>query len=206
MKPTLLILSIFICQLSVAQIIDTTDIFEVDKLNYLVLKPEVEQKINKRIEPIIKQKLEKFKIDNKSNFETLTDEQRLDEIEFAKDTIRINEFLSEYDGSYSMATTTMGMNWKGSKYMDAYDNFLNKYYQKSLSVLTPEMKRKLIDSQRKWLDFFIKEKEFIFDLNDFGNHNSRLYCWSYYFEMIEKRVFFLRNIYNRNFNGSNTYK
>lgn len=89
-----------------------------------------------------------------------------------------------------MATTTMGMNWGESTRLDTYDKLLNKYYQKALSVLKPDMKNKLVKSQKRWLYYYIKEKEFIYDLNDFGNSNSSLYNWGYYFEMLEERVLF----------------
>lgn len=105
-----------------------------------------------------------------------------------------------------MATTTMGMNWGESTRLDTYDKLLNKYYQKALSVLKPDMKNKLVKSQKRWLYYYIKEKEFIYDLNDFGNSNSSLYNWGYYFEMLEERVLFLKDIYQETFHGSNTYK
>jgi uncharacterized protein YecT (DUF1311 family) len=100
----------------------------------------------------------------------------------------------------------MGMNWGESKRLDAYDKLLNKYYLKAQSILLPEMKSKLVNSQKRWLDYYIKEKEFIYNLNDFGNHNSSLYNWGYYFEILEKRVLFLKDIYHQSFNGSKTYK
>ena len=67
------------------------------------------------------------------------------------------------------------------------------------------MKDKLITSQKRWLDYYNKEKKFIYDLNDFGNQNSSLYNWGYYFEMMEERVLFLKDLYNRSFNGTKTY-
>lgn len=206
MKQILLLLFILIYQNSFSQVADTSDIFDVDKSYYLILKPEVEKKINKAIAPIVKRKLQEFKVLNNDDLKSLTDRQKQDEMEFAEDTIRINEFLSEYTDSYSVATTTMGMNWGESKRLDAYDKLLNKYYQKSLLVLKTDMKTKLIKSQKRWLDYYIQEKEFIYDLNDFGNHNSSLYNWGYYFEMLKKRVLFLKDIYHETFNGSNTYK
>ena len=105
-----------------------------------------------------------------------------------------------------MATTTMGMNWLGNYNLEAYDKLLNSYYKKALVILQPEMKQKLIESQRTWLKYYLNEKSFIYDLNDFGNHNSALYCWGYYASMLESRVFFIRDIYLHAFNGSKTYK
>ena len=206
MKRLLIILTILSYQSGFAQVIDTSDIFDVDKSYHLVLKPEVEKKINKTITPLVKKKLQEFKVRNNDDLQSLSNSQRQDEIAFAEDTIRINEFLSEYSDSYSIATTTMGMNWGESKRLDTYDKLLNKYYQKALTILKPDMKIKLIKSQKRWLDYYTKEKEFIYDLNDFGNHNSSLYNWGYYFDMLEKRVLFLKDIYNGTFNGSNTYK
>ncbi|MGL4631171.1 MAG: lysozyme inhibitor LprI family protein [Leadbetterella sp.] len=206
MKQVLFVLFLVVYNNCLCQVIDTSDIFNIDKNDYLVLKPEIEKKINKSIAPIVNKKLKKFKIQKSTYLESFTKSGKQDEIEFARDTILINEFLSEYSGSFSMATTTMGMNWGEFKRLNEYDKLLNKYYQKSLSVLKEGMKDKLIKSQRIWLDYYIKEKEFIRDLNDFGNHNSSLYNWGYYFEMLEKRVLFLKDIYQGNFNGNNTYK
>jgi hypothetical protein len=123
---------------------DTSDIFEVDKNYHLTLKPEVEKKINKIITPIVKKKLQDFKVRNNNELKYLKDQLKQDEIEFAEDTILIDEFLSEYVGAYSMATTTIGMNWGESKRLDTYDKLLNRYYQKALSVLKPDMKGKLV--------------------------------------------------------------
>jgi uncharacterized protein YecT (DUF1311 family) len=157
------------------------------------------------IAPIAQKKLQEFKDRNHEMLQSLTVQQNQDEIQFTEDTIRINEFLSEYTNSYSMAGTTMGMNWGESKRLDVYDQLLNKYYQKSLLILQPAMKDKLITSQKRWLDYYNKEKKFIYDLNDFGNQNSSLYNWGYYFEMMEERVLFLKDLYNRSFNGTKTY-
>lgn len=100
----------------------------------------------------------------------------------------------------------MGMNWGESQRLQSYDRQLNKYYQKALSVLQPAMKNKLTASQKKWLDYYLNDKEFIYELNYFGNHNSSLYNWGYYFEMLEKRVLFLKEIYEGVFHGTETYK
>lgn len=205
MKHLAIILSILVCQSCLAQVTDTTDIFDVDKQYNLILKTEVEAKINRAIQPIIKKKLQEIRDRYRDDLEVLTEKKRQDEIQFIEDTIRINEFLWALTG-YSMATTTIGMNWSESKRLDTYDKLLNSYYVKALSVLKPEMKSKLISSQKRWLDYYIKEKDFIYDLNDFGNHNSSLYNWGYYFEMLEKRVLFLKDVYNENFHGSETYK
>lgn len=205
MKHLAIILSILVCQSCLAQVTDTTDIFDVDKQYNLILKTEIEAKINRAIQPIIKKKLQEIRDRYRDDLEVLTEKKRQDEIQFIEDTIRINEFLWALTG-YSMATTTIGMNWSESKRLDTYDKLLNSYYVKALSVLKPEMKSKLISSQKRWLDYYIKEKDFIYDLNDFGNHNSSLYNWGYYFEMLEKRVLFLKDVYNENFHGSETYK
>jgi uncharacterized protein YecT (DUF1311 family) len=205
MKQFLLIALILVYQNGFGQGADTSDIFEEDKNYELILKPEVEKNINKAISLVVNKKLQDFKVRNNSDLNYLTDRLKEDEIKFAEDTIRIQEFLSEYYG-YSMANTTMGMNWGESKRLDAYDKLLNKYYLMAQSILLSEMKSKLVNSQKRWLDYYIKEKEFIYNLNDFGNNNSSLYNWGYYFEMLEKRVLFLKDIYHQSFNGSNTYK
>jgi uncharacterized protein YecT (DUF1311 family) len=197
---------ILVCQNCLAQVIDTTDIFDADKNDRLILRPHIQTRIDKKIAPLVKKRVQDFKVQHKDDLKDLTDEQRKVQLEFVEDTIRINEFLSEYSDSYSSALTTMGMNWSESQRLNTYDKLLNKYYQKALSVLKPAMKNKLVVSQKRWLNYYIKEKDFIYDLNDFGNHNSTLYNWGYYFEMLEKRVLFLKDIYEETFNGTNTYK
>lgn len=189
-----------------SQEIDTADIFTTNKKQQLILKPEIEKKINNRIESRVKEKLEHFKKMSQKDFENYDKDRIVDEYEFAKDTIQLNAFLNEYENSYSMATTTMGMNWKSSAFLQGYDKLLNKYYLKAQTVLKIEGKNKLISSQKKWLEYYNNEKKFISDLNDFGNHNSSLYCWSYYINMMESRVEFLKDIYNKNFYGTFIYK
>jgi uncharacterized protein YecT (DUF1311 family) len=206
MKHLAILVSILVCQNCLAQVIDTTDIFEVDKNHRLILRHDVQTRIDRKISPIVKKRLQAYKEKHKEDLSDLTDLQRKTRLEFVEDTIRINEFLTEYSDSYSSATITMGMNWGESHRLSTYDKLLNKYYQKALSVLQPAMKNKLVTSQKRWLDYYTKEKDFIYDLNDFGNHNSSLYNWGYYFEMLEKRVLFLKDIYEETFHGTDTYK
>lgn len=190
-----------------SQQIDSTDIFTVNNQSILILKPEIEKKINSKIQPTINQKFEILKNQiKKERGEFFNNKDFEEEFKLAKDTIRINEFLNEYENSYSMATTTMGMNWKSGKKLEEYDKLLNEYYKKAQSVLTSEMQKKLIESQKKWLSYYENEKKLISDLNDFGNHNSSLYCWGYYLDMIQNRVFFLRDIYQKNFQGIFAFK
>lgn len=207
-RPLLnLIFLLFNFTIVLGQEIDTADIFDVNKESRLVLKPEIERHINYKIQSIIKEKLQKFKNEKKRDAgEYYSEKDFEEEYKFANDTIRINEFLNEYENSYSMATTTMGMNWKAGKYLYEFDKLLNEYYKKALSVLTTQMQKKLIESQRKWLSYYENETKFIYDLNDFGNHNSSLYCWGYYIEMMEKRVYFMRSIYLRDFQNPNAFK
>ena len=206
MKYFLLIISILVCQCCYAQTKDTTDIFQVDKNYELVLRPEIRKRIDKKIAPIVLKKIEQYKLLNTDNGRDLSHEQKKVAFEFIRDTLYLNEFLSEYTESYSSALTTMGMNWGESQRLQSYDRQLNKYYQKALSVLQPAMKNKLIASQKIWLDYYLNDKEFIYELNYFGNHNSSLYNWGYYFEMLEKRVLFLKEIYEGDFHGTETYR
>ncbi len=189
-----------------SQDIDTTDIFMTNKEGFLILKPEIEKKINNKIESRVKLKLENFKKLSAKNFEYYDNANIADEYEFAKDTIRINEFFSEYNNSYLMSSTTMGMNWKASSYLQEFDKLLIKYYQKAQTVLQHEGRKKLLLSQRKWLEYYNNERDFISSLNDFGNHNSSMYNWGYFQTMMENRIQFLRDIYNKNFEGSFIFK
>lgn len=206
MKQLLLLASLLLYQNCFAQVADTTDIFEPDKNHRLVLQPDIQTRIDRAISPIVKKKIQEFTNRHKDHLASLTDKHRQDELQFAEDTIYINKFLTAYSDGYSMASTTMGMNWGEGKRLDTYDRLLNRYYQKALSVLKPAMKQQLITSQKRWLDYYMKEKAFIHDLNDFGNHNAYLYSWGYYFDMLEKRVLFLKDIYQEMFNGTNTYR
>lgn len=190
-----------------SQDFDTTDILIVNKQHQLALQPEIEKKIRIRASHSVIQKVQAFKLQIQSEFNTKYKDQQLaldQRLEFACDTIAIFEFLGEYE-NYSAATTTIGMNWGAAYRITEFDKLLNKYYKKALSVLQTGMKSKLIRSQRDWLNYYLKEKEFIFALNNFGNHNAYLYYWPYVQEMIENRVQFLVRIYFREMHGSDTY-
>lgn len=209
MKITIYLIFIFITTSIIAQPIDTTDIFEISEEGNLRLKPTIEKELLLTIEPMVQKRLSTFKLSVKPEDIILRDSKELidDVYHFTEDTIRINVFVEEFQNSkYSAATTTMGMNWIGNYNLEAYDKLLNRYYKKALSVLQPEIKKKFIESQRTWLTYYLKEKSFIYELNDFGNHNSSLYCWGYYSTILESRVLFIRDIYMGNFNGSKTYK
>ncbi len=194
---------------ALSQTMDDTDIFEVNKEGSLILKPIIEASFLEMIEPKVQERLTIFNHMIKPEKILIDDSKELmeDVYHFAEDTIRIHVFVEEFQNSkYSAATTTMGINWISGYELNSYENILNNYYKKALAVLQLEMEKKLVESQRIWLAYYLQEKSFIYELNDFGNHNSAMNCWFYYINMLESRVYFIRDIYLHAFGGDKTYK
>lgn len=81
-----------------------------------------------------------------------------DEIEFSVDTFRIEQIASKrIDLDYS----TAGMNTTVSEMTDAYDQLMNKYYNKLLKLLKPEDAKILITAQRAWIIYRDSETKLI---------------------------------------------
>lgn len=189
-----------------AQTNNEEDIFEVDKKGSLVLKSYIDKKINNEIIPYVNQEIRKFKVKKEKELgRKISDND--EEVKFARDTIRIEAYIGAYETKYSnIAHTTIGMNFGADIRMKEYDKLLNEYYKKALSVLAPKMKNKLIESQRRWLNYYEKESDFIYELNDVRNHNTSIWSWGDRFQMLENRVLFLRKIFIGDFTGHDTYK
>lgn len=189
-----------------AQVSDETDIFDVDKKKgHRILKPHIDKKLNEKIIPFVNQEVKKFKLKKEKELGMkLSDND--EEVKFARDTIRIEAYIEAYENSFSYASSTSGMNYGIAARMREYDKLLNEYYKKALSVLAPKMKNNLIESQRRWLNYYEKELDFIYELNNIGNHNTTLWCAGRWLEMLQNRVFFLRDIYMGRFDGMYTYK
>lgn len=109
---------------------------------------------------------------------------------FFNDTIRIAAYYGQFDD-----ISTQGMNEGYIFYNAAFDLLLNKYYKLALGTLTDEYKKGLVTSQRIWLDYYIKEKDFLFSLYSTGLANSLLYIWPTINEVMVQRVNTLYYIY-----------
>lgn len=202
MQPKFLILLPFLYStIFFSQNYEEQDIFVQDKGGYMIIKPKIEQNIRSNIKTTIDQKLADLINSPKDEYSKLLPEQ----IEFATDTLTINEFMKEYI-NYTASGTTFGMNVGIGFYTTEYDKLLNKYYQKDLEILQPDMKKQLINSQKKWLDYYNNEKTFIGNLMNFGNHNYLVYASVYYDKILTDRVLFLYDIYEGKMEGTDTYK
>ena len=166
------------------------DIFERTKDDYMIIKPSVDKNIRAKINPIVEKKISDLINHPKDAYSTFSAK----EIEYAKDTLTISEYLKEYN-NYEGSLSTFGMN-RGNQFKSMeYDKLLNKYYKKSLELLQPNMKKQLITSQKKWLDYYKHETGFISDLLNTGNHNFLLYASGYNHKILIDRVQFLVEIY-----------
>ncbi|GEM_PF-2198225 len=184
-----------------AQNYEEEAIFERTKENFIVIKSSVDKEIKKKIAPRIEKKLLQMVMQQKDGYQFLDSKDK----EYVRDTLTINEYIREYNNYYA-ASTTFGMNRGLQFYNTEYDKLLNKYYQKTLQLLQPDMKKQLINSQKKWLKYYTNERAFINNLQDFGNHNFLVYASSYTDKLLVDRVQFLVDIYQRKMHGNFTYK
>ena len=192
----------------IAQNNDDDDIFVQDKAGYLVLKPSVEKKVKEASIKETNMLLTKFTDSLKANDIYSSDDSFLADqkknIDFNRENLLITTYINAYN-EYPGATTTMGMNWMMSYYISENDRLLNKYYKLALQELTPAMKQRLVESQKKWLAYYENEKKLLFDVHDFGNHNSSLYAKEPILGILANRVNFLFSVYNHEMMGINTY-
>ena len=184
-----------------AQNYSEDDVFERTKDDYMIIKPSVDKSIKAKIKPIIEKKINDLIEHSKNEYSTLSAK----EIEYAKDTLTISEYINEYN-NYQASSSTFGMNRAIQFSNWEYDKLLNKYYKSALEMLKPEMKKQLINSQKKWLDYYNSERVFINNLQDFGNHNFLVYASGYSDKILIDRVQFLVDIYQEKMQGSSTYK
>ena len=200
-KKLFTFLTLLISLLAFAQNYSEEDIFERTKDDYMIIKPSVDKNIRAKINPIVEKKIADLIKHPKDEYSTLSAK----EIEYAKDTLTISEYLNEYN-NYQASGSTFGMN-RGIQFSNwEYDKLLNKYYKKTLELLQPDMKKQLVNSQRKWLDYYNSEREFINNLQNFGNHNFVVYASVYSDKILIDRVQFLVDIYQEKMQGSFTYK
>ena len=68
------------------------------------------------------------------------------------------------------------------------------------------MKKQLINSQRKWLEYYTNEKMFISNMMNFGNHNYVIYASEFIDKIILDRVQFLVDVFEGKMQGTSTYK
>lgn len=197
----LLLVTLLSSLLIFSQNYEEQDLFDQTKGGHLVIKPTIDREIRAKIEPIVQKKLEDLIKNPKDEFSKISGDQ----IEFVKDTLTINNYLEEYQ-NYQASGTTFGMNIGIDFRNMEYDKLLNKYYKKSLEILQPDMKKQLINSQRKWLEYYTNEKTFISNMMNFGNHNYVIYASEFIDKIILDRVQFLVDVFEGKMQGTSTYK
>lgn len=69
--------------------------------------------------------------------------------------VELNEFQN------SKEITTMGWGALESKYTEIWDKELNQIYKKLLSKLNKEPREALIESQKEWLEYHLRETKFV---------------------------------------------
>ena len=200
-KKILLLVTLLSSLLIFSQNYEEQDLFDQTKGGHLVIKPTIDREIRAKIEPIVQKKLEDIIKNPKDEFSKISG----DEIEFVKDTLTINNYLEEYQ-NYQASGTTFGMNIGIDFRNIEYDKLLNKYYKKNLEILQPDMKKQLINSQRKWLEYYTNEKTFISNMMNFGNHNYIIYASEFIDKIILDRVQFLVDVFEGKMQGTSTYK
>ena len=197
----LLLVTLLSSLLIFSQNYEEQDLFDQTKGGHLVIKPTIDREIRAKIEPIVQKKLEDLIKNPKDEFSKISGDQ----IELVKDTLTINNYLEEYQ-NYQASGTTFGMNIGIDFRNMEYDKLLNKYYKKSLEILQPDMKKQLINSQRKWLEYYTNEKTFISNMMNFGNHNYVIYASEFIDKIILDRVQFLVDVFEGKMQGTSTYK
>ena len=80
----------------------------------------------------------------------LNKDYKLFQIEYCVDTFKVAE---QYLIATKRYNTDFGIKVALAKRADAYEELLNKYYNKLLRELDKEAKSTLIDAQKKWLTF-----------------------------------------------------
>lgn len=70
--------------------------------------------------------------------------------------VEFNEFQNSKE-----ITTTLGWGALESKYTEIWDKELNQIYKKLLSKLDREPREALIESQKEWLQYHLRETEFV---------------------------------------------
>ena len=200
-KKIILLITLLSSLLIFSQNYEEQDLFDQTKGGHLVIKPTIDREIRAKIEPIVQKKLEDIIKNPKDEFSKISG----DEIEFVKDTLTINNYLEEYQ-NYQASGTTFGMNIGIDFRNIEYDKLLNKYYKKNLEILQPDMKKQLINSQRKWLEYYTNEKTFISNMMNFGNHNYIIYASEFIDKIILDRVQFLVDVFEGKMQGTSTYK
>ena len=197
----LLLVTLLSSLLIFSQNYEEQDLFDQTKGGHLVIKPTIDREIRAKIEPIVQKKLEDLIKNPKDEFSKISGDQ----IELVKDTLTINNYLEEYQ-NYQASGTTFGMNIGIDFRNMEYYKLLNKYYKKNLEILQADMKKQLINSQRKWLEYYTNEKTFISNMMNFGNHNYVIYASEFIDKIILDRVQFLVDVFEGKMQGTSTYK
>lgn len=181
------------------------DIFYVDSNHSLVLKPAIERELLIGVERVVTDKSVEFSYANR-NLDNGQDEITFkDDSLFFADTFSIEMFVEAFMSKPSGATT-LSLNWIENWRIVQYEQLLAAYYAKAMHRLNDSFNGQLKLSQQKWQEYYEQEKDFIFNLNYFGNHNSYLFNWPYYLDIVCRRLYFVRDIYLRRFNRDGVFK
>lgn len=120
-----------------------------------------------------------------------------DEIAFSIDTFYIQQVLSK---RIDLDYTTAGMNKAVQEMSSAYDQLLNKYYNRLLKLLKPQDKTTLVAAQKAWLQFRDTESKLIKTLSKDeysggGTIQSNIVTSSYA-DLVVKRCIDIFNYYD----------
>jgi len=119
------------------------------------------------------------------------------QIEFSRDTFYIGQVMAQ---RMKIDYTTVGMNKAIQEMSSAYDQLLNKYYNRLLKLLKPQDKATLVTAQKAWLQFRDTESKLIRTLSKDeysggGTIQSNIVA-SAYAELVVKRCIDIFNYYD----------
>lgn len=119
------------------------------------------------------------------------------QIEFSRDTFYIGQVMAQ---RMKIDYTTAGMNKAVQEMSSAYDQLLNKYYNRLLKLLKPQDKTTLVAAQKAWLQFRDTESKLIRTLSKDeysggGTIQSNIVTSSYA-DLVVKRCIDIFNYYD----------
>lgn len=199
-----IILTMFVSAASAQTDVDN-DLFDVYSNHSLVLKPAIEHELLLGVERVVTDKSVEFTYANRSLNKEQDEITFKDDSLFFADTFRIERFVEAFMSKPS-GGTTLSLNWIENWRIVQYEQLLAAYYAKAMYRLNDSFNGQLKLSQQRWQEYYEQEKDFIFNLNYFGNHNSYLFNWPHYLDIVCKRLYFVRDIYLRRFNGDGVFK
>lgn len=122
----------------------------------------------------------------------------LAQIEFSRDTFYIGQVMAQ---RMKIDYNTVSMNKAVQEMSSAYDQLLNKYYNRLLKLLKPQDKTTLVTAQKAWLQFRDTESKLIRTLSKDeysggGTIQSNIVTSSYA-DLVVKRCIDIFNYYDR---------